>query len=345
MNKVGVCIAGLDGAVASTLIAGTALIRKGLSSPVGLISREYLKSHRLVGLDSLVFGGWDIKGEDLLRAATRNGVIQPERLESIAGELRGLRPWPGGPASKNYRVAARNIEEFRRRKKLEAVIVINLLPTGAHQESRSYALAALETGSPLINFTPNDCGEGKLTEIPYCGRDGKTGQTWIKSLVAPGFRARALQINGWYSTNLLGNEDGQVVGDPRLGKAKIRSKTKLLADMLGYEPHHQVQINYYPPAGDNKESWDCIDFEGFLGMKMQLKLNGLWRDSVLAAPMCLDLVRFIELARRRGERGPQEWLSFFFKSPYRKKSAGTPVHDIFRQEQMLRDYLESAEKE
>jgi myo-inositol-1-phosphate synthase len=214
--------------------------------------------------------------------------------------------------------------------------VLNLLPTGANKESKAYAKLAARHGCPFINFTPNECGESEAT--PYCGRDGKTGQTWLKSVLAPALRARQLRVTGWFSTNLLGNEDGKIVGDRAKGRAKIRDKSKLLGEMLGYEPHHHVEINYYPPRGDNKESWDAIDFEGFLGLPMQLKINGLWRDSVLAAPMCLDLCRFMELAHRRGERGPQTWLSLYFKSPY-----STTVHEFHRQEQMLVNYLSAAE--
>src|SRR5204862_238466 len=150
-------------------------------------------------------------------------------------------PWKPNPKQ-----PTRDIERFRRKHKLETVIVLNLLPTGLHAETKAFAIAAAQTNSPFINFTPNECGEEKLSAIPFCGRDGKTGQTWLKSILAPAFRARGLRVTGWYSTNLLGNEDGRVVGDPEQGKAKIDSKSKLLADMLGYAPHHQVQINFYP---------------------------------------------------------------------------------------------------
>jgi len=137
-----------------------------------------------------------------------------------------------------------------------------------------------------------------------------------------------------FSTNLLGNEDGKIVGHPIKGRQKIRDKSKLLGEMLGYQPHHQVDIHYYPPRGDNKESWDNIDFEGFLGLPMQIKVNALYRDSILAAPMCLDLVRFMELAQRRGEHGPQTWLSLYFKSPY-----GKAPHEFHLQEHLMLDYL------
>jgi myo-inositol-1-phosphate synthase len=313
MNRLGICIAGINGAVASTAVAGMELITKGRMGP-------------------------------LFASVLRNGVLDPSLVEPAKRSLRLQKPWkaPAGSMARRHLQAARDIERFRRREDLDAVMVLNLIPTGAHAESRSYARAALAAGCPFINFTPNECGEEELDSIPYAGRDGKTGQTWLKSVLAPALRSRDLRITGWYSTNLLGNEDGKVVGDLKLGKSKIQSKTKLLSDMLGYEPHHQVQINYYPPRGDGKESWDNIDFEGFLGMGMQLKVNGLWRDSILAAPMCIDLARLLELARRRGESGPQEWLGFFFKSPYRRKGPGPTVHDFHLQELKLLEYLAEA---
>jgi myo-inositol-1-phosphate synthase len=345
MDKLGICVAGIDGAVGSTLAAGLALLRRGLATSDGLISETFGERLGLADLRALRLAGWDPRGETLLDAALRNRVVPEERLEPVARELRALRPWraPAGTAARRRLEAARDIDRFRRRAKVDRIVVVNLIPTGAHRESRAYALAALDAGCPFVNFTPNECGEEALVRIPFCGRDGKTGQTWLKSVLAPALRGRALRITGWYSTNLLGNEDGKVVGDPERGKAKILSKLRLLPEMLGYEPHHQVQINYYPPRGDDKESWDAIDFEGFLGLPMAIKVNGLWRDSVLAAPMCLDLARFIDLAARRGERGPQEWLSFFFKSPYRA-GPGKPVHDAARQERMLLEYLEAAEE-
>jgi myo-inositol-1-phosphate synthase len=334
MKRLGICIAGFNGAVASTLVAGVALMRRRLAPPLALLSEQFVRSHDLASFDTLVFGGWDVRGENLFEAAVRNRVLERERLHPIAKELAVLRPFGGSRTRSTIDGCARDVARFRRQHKLDRVVVLNLLPTGEHRASRQCALAAADTGCPFINFTPNDCGETKLVKIPYCGRDGKTGQTWLKSVLAPAFRARGLRITGWYSANLLGNEDGRVVSDGKRGKAKVAAKSKLLAEMLGYEPHHQVQIAFYPPRGDDKESWDAIDFEGFLGLPMQLKVNGLWRDSILAAPMCLDLARFMELAQRRGEHGPQTWLSMYFKSPY-----ATTVHDFHRQEQMLLEFL------
>lgn len=323
MKRLGICIAGLNGAVASTTVAGVALMRRGLAQPVGLISEQFSRSHSLAGFDELVFAGWDTRGENLLESALRNRVIERERLQPVAKELTRLNPWSAG---------ADKIAAFRRQHKLDSVVILNLLPTGKNKESKLYAQLAGKHGCPFINFTPNDCAEPDT--IPFCGRDGKTGQTWLKSVIAPALRTRQLQVTGWYSTNLLGNEDGRVVGNPKTGKAKIRDKSKLLGEMLGYEPHHQVDINFYPPRGDNKESWDAIDFAGFLGLPMQIKVNALYRDSILAAPMCLDLARFMELAHRQGRRGPQQWLSLYFKAPY-----NAITHDFHRQERLLLEFL------
>ena len=332
-NRIGLLIAGLDGAVASTLVAGVALMRRQLVKPAALISEAYVQSHALAGFDDLVIGGWDARGENLFQAALRNRVLEPHRLKPVARELARIQPWPAGVD----KVAA-----FRRQHRLDTVVVLNLLPTGQNTAARNYARLAARHGCPFINFTPNDCGEAQLTAIPYCGRDGKTGQTWFKSVLAPALRARQLTVTGWYSTNLLGNEDGKVVGDPIQGRQKIKDKSKLLGPMLGYEPFHLVQINYFPPRGDTKESWDYIDIDGFLGQPMQLRISGQYRDSILAAPMCLDLCRFMALAARRGERGPQEWLSFFFKAPYCHSATTPPPHDTAKQEQLLLDYLRNS---
>jgi myo-inositol-1-phosphate synthase len=323
MRRVGVLIAGLDGAVASTLVAGVALMRRGLAKPQALISEQFRQSHSLAGFEDMIIGGWDVRGENLFEAALRNRVVERERLQPVAKELSRLKPWPAG---------VDKIASFRRQHKLDAVVLLNLLPTGANKQSKVYAQLAARHDCPFINFTPNDCGD--LSGVLHCGRDGKTGQTWFKSVLAPALRTRQLEVTGWFSTNLLGNEDGRIVGDPVKGRQKIRDKSKLLSEMLGYAPHHHVEIHYYPPRGDNKESWDNIDFTGFLGLPMQIKVNALYRDSILAAPMCLDLVRFMELAQRQKMRGAQTWLSLYFKAPY-----NAVTHDFHRQERLLWDFL------
>jgi myo-inositol-1-phosphate synthase len=219
--------------------------------------------------------------------------------------------------------------------------------------SMIYAYAALKEGIPYANGAPNLSADipalqelAAQTKTPITGKDFKTGQTLIKSVIAPGLKARLLGVNGWYSTNILGNRDGEVLDDPESFKTKEESKKGLLdyifqanlyPDLYGHL-HHVVRINYYPPRGDNKEGWDNIDLVGWLGYEMQLKINFLCRDSILAAPIVLDLVLFLDLARRAGLSGIQEWLSFYWKSPQHAASV-YPEHDLFIQLMKLKNTL------
>ncbi len=211
--------------------------------------------------------------------------------------------------------------------------------------SMIYAYAALRLGVPFANGAPNlTCDIPALMELaketgtPISGKDFKTGQTLMKTIVAPGLHARALGIRGWFSTNILGNRDGLVLDDPDNFKTKEVSKLSVLEDILQPEInpalygdlYHKVRINYYPPHGDNKESWDNIDIFGWLGYGMQIKINFLCRDSILAAPIVLDLALFMDLAKRAEMSGIQEWLSFYFKSPQTAPGL-RPEHDIFKQ--------------
>ncbi len=211
--------------------------------------------------------------------------------------------------------------------------------------SMMYAYAAIKLGIPFINGAPNlSCDIpalielAKQTDTPIAGKDFKTGQTLMKTILAPGLHARALGIKGWFSSNILGNRDGYVLDNPENFKTKEVSKLSVLENILQPDTnpelygdlYHKVRINYYPPHGDNKESWDNIDIFGWLGYSMQIKINFLCRDSILAAPIVLDLALFGDLAKRAGMSGIQEWLSFYFKSP--QTAAGLrPEHDIFKQ--------------
>jgi myo-inositol-1-phosphate synthase len=219
--------------------------------------------------------------------------------------------------------------------------------------SMLYAWAAITSGIPFANGAPNLTVDiPALTElarqhsVPICGKDFKTGQTLMKTILAPGFKARLLGMNGWFSTNILGNRDGEVLDDPESFKTKEESKLgvleyilqpKLYPDLYG-KIHHKVRINYYPPRGDNKEGWDNIDIFGWLGYPMQIKVDFLCRDSILAAPLVLDLVLFLDLAKRAGMRGIQEWLSFYFKSPMCAPEL-YPEHDLFIQSMKLKNTL------
>ncbi len=269
-----------------------------------------------------------------------------------------------------------DIREFRRRNGLQDVVVmwcgsteVFLTPGPAHQglkifetalrendpsiaPSMVYAYAALQEGCSFVNATPTltvdlpvmiDLAKAKGCVIS--GKDLKTGQTLLKTILAPGIKQRMLGLSGWFSMNILGNQDGAVLDDPAAFRSKEESKLSVLNQILdaGTYPElygnvsHQVKINYYPPRGDNKESWDTIDLIGWLGYQMQIKVNFLCRDSILAAPLLLDLALLSYAAQRAGESGVQEWLGFFFKSP--QVSAGQPQHDLSLQFQRLEQTL------
>ncbi len=270
-----------------------------------------------------------------------------------------------------------DIAEFKSRNGLERCVMIwcgstevHRLPEQVHQTiealreavdqndsrippSMLYALAALESGIPFINGAPNLTVDipalvdlAKANGVPIAGKDFKTGQTLMKTILAPGLKSRMLGLEGWYSTNILGNRDGLVLDDVDSFKTKEASKLSVLEYIL--QPHlyptlyknyyHKVTINYYPPRGDNKEGWDCIDIFGWLGYPMQIKVDFLCRDSILAAPLILDLVLFMDLAQRVGMSGIQEWLSFYFKSPMVKENL-YPEHDLFIQSMKLKNTL------
>jgi len=270
-----------------------------------------------------------------------------------------------------------DIRNFRKKSKADRLVMvwcgsteIFLKPEAVHKDLKSfekgmrandsaiapsmlYAYAAISEGVPFANGAPNLTVDipaleeyAKAKEVPIGGKDFKTGQTLMKTILAPGFKARMLGLNGWFSTNILGNRDGEVLDDPGSFKTKEESKLGALEYIL--QPslypnlygkiHHKVRINYYPPRGDNKEGWDNIDIFGWLGYPMQIKVDFLCRDSILAAPIVLDLALFFDLAKRAGMRGIQEWLSFYFKSPMCAKEL-YPEHDLFIQSMKLKNTL------
>jgi myo-inositol-1-phosphate synthase len=275
--------------------------------------------------------------------------------------------------------ALRNdIREFRAAHSCDRLVVIwcasteiLLQPGPAHQDldaleaaidandasippSMLYAYAALQEGVPFINGAPNLTIDvpamvelAQTAGVPIAGKDFKSGQTLVKTVLAPMLKARMLGLHGWYSTNILGNRDGDVLEDPGSFRTKEQTKLGVLDDMLqpGLYPqlygdvHHQVRINYYPPRGDSKESWDNIDIFGWLGYPMQIKVDFLARDSILAAPLALDLVLFTDLAQRAGLAGVQEWLSFYFKNPQQRAPGAAAEHDLFIQRAKLENTL------
>ena len=271
-----------------------------------------------------------------------------------------------------------DILKFKEEKKLSRMVMIWCASTEIYQEmipgvhdtlanfekalkennpkiapSMIYAYAALDLGIPYANGAPNLCNDipalwelADLRKVPMGGKDFKSGQTFMKTLLAPGLKSRMLGMKGWYSTNILGNRDGEVLDDPDSFKTKEVSKLSVLEQILQPEEYpelykdfyHKVTINYYPPRGDNKEGWDNIDIFGWLGYPMQIKVNFLCRDSILAAPIVLDLVLFMDLAQRAGLSGNQEWLSFYWKSPMHLPNE-EPEHDLFVQLMRLKNTL------
>ena len=398
------------GAVSTTFIAGTLLIRKGLAPSIGsLAERGTVRLGKrnegrsplikdfvpLASLDDLVFGAWDIFEDDGFEAATTAGVIESSLLEQVRPELEAIRPWPAvfdqryvkrlmgtnvktGATKRDLAEQVRaDIRAFRDEHGLARLVMIwcgsteiFMTPTPEHgsvaafeaamdanaesiSSSMIYAYAALKEGIPYANAAPNLSADIPALDrlaldngSPVAGKDLKTGQTLIKTIVAPGLKARLIGVAGWYSTNILGNRDGEVLDDPESFKTKEESKKSVLDYILQPELYpdlyddlcHVVRINYYPPRGDNKEGWDNIDLVGWLGYPMQLKINFLCRDSILAAPIVLDLVLFLDLAKRAGMSGVQEWLSFYFKSPVHAPGL-YPEHDLFIQLMKLKNTL------
>ena len=209
-----------------------------------------------------------------------------------------------------------------------------------------YAYAAITADVPYGNFTPSVAADLPVLSalaaergVPVAGKDGKTGQTFMKTVIAPALRARSLFVEGWYSTNILGNRDGLALDDKDSLESKVGTKLSVLDQILGYEvPNHQVHIHYYPPRGDAKEAWDNIDVQGFLGRSMQIKVNFLCQDSILAAPLAIEIARCLDLAKQRGEGGVQEQLGVFFKMP---QTDGThePEHAFLKQQAILEGWL------
>lgn len=409
-GKLGVLLPGL-GAVATTLIAGVEAIKKGIAKPIGSVTQmgairlgkrtenrvPKIKDFiALAGLDDLVFGGWDIFGDNCFEAATHAGVLEEKLLNSVKAELSEIKPWPAVFEKKyvkkldgtNVKKAAtkmelvekvrEDIQNFKREHNLERMVMVWCGSTEVYiapeddiykdlvsfekaltdnhpgiAPSMIYAYAAIAEGVPYANGAPNLSADfpamielAMKNGVPIVGKDFKTGQTFMKTILAPGFKARHLGISGWFSTNILGNRDGEVLDDPEAFKTKEVSKLGVLdyilqpevyPDLYG-DMYHKVRINYYPPRGDNKEGWDNIDIFGWLGYPMQIKIDFLCRDSILAAPIVLDLVLFMDLAARAGMAGIQEWLSFYFKSPMVAEGL-YPEHDLFIQLMKLKNTL------
>ncbi|MDA0655741.1 MAG: inositol-3-phosphate synthase [Proteobacteria bacterium] len=408
-GRLGVLLPGM-GAVATTLIAGVHLVKKGLAEPIGSLTQmQKIRIGKrtepraipikelvpLAELGDLVFGGWDITSENAYETARNSGVLGDDVLSSVRQELESVKPWPGvfdqeyvrrlsgdhvkSGASKMELAEALmdDIKRFLADNDLDRAVMVWCGSTEVYSEagpvhqtleafeqglrdsvaeippSMIYAYAAIMCGIPYANGAPNLSADVpaliRLADergVPVTGKDFKTGQTLMKTIIAPGLKARMLGLDGWFSTNLIGNKDGEVLDDEGSFRAKEVSKSNVLEGILQPDHYpslygdfyHKVRIQYYPPRGDAKEGWDNIDIKGWLGEKMQIKVNFLCRDSILAAPIVLDLILFLDLAKRAGMSGIQEWLSFYFKSPMALPTL-RPEHDLFIQHLKLTNTL------
>ena len=392
-RKLGIAIIGLGGAVGTTMVAGIELLKKGLIGTEGLPLAELAENltEDLAAYENIVFGGWDLFGEHLAKAAEEHDVLTHKQFVAVESELRKIKPWRAagnreflanieGENKHAEKISHREtIEKIRKdlqkfKKTCDEAVVINLASTEKLADEGNeifnsitgfekaldasskeispamlYAYAAIAEQIPYGNFTPSVSADvpalvefAEKQNAPVAGKDGKTGQTMIKTVLAPAFKTRALKVEGWYSTNILGNRDGLALSNEDSLASKVKTKGSVLDDILGYKVEdHLVDIRYYRPRGDNKEAWDNIDVRGFLGQSMQIKINFLCKDSILAAPLAIEIARCLDLAKRRGEKGIQEQLSVFFKLPMTKNEK--PEHALFRQEEMLLDWLSKNE--
>lgn len=321
-----------------------------------------------------------LKDEDLNKVKDELVAIKPMKAvfdQQFVKRLHGTWVKSGKTKWELMEQVKEDIEDFKKKNKCDRIIVIWCGSTEVftpmsevhkslaafekglrenHKDlapSNIYAYAAVSMGIPYINGAPNLTVDipamwelAAKTSTPICGKDFKTGQTMLKTVLAPMFKTRMLGLNGWFSTNILGNRDGEVLDDPGSFKTKEESKLSVIGNILQPElykelygeVYHKVRINYYPPRKDNKEGWDNIDLFGWLGYPMQIKVDFLCRDSILAAPLCLDLVLFTDLAKRAEMSGIQDWLSFYFKSPMHEP-AKIAEHDLFIQYVKLKNTL------
>ena len=383
MPALGVWIVGAAGHVGSCTLIGWAALRAGLIQPIGLATAAPpLSELPLVGFDHVAFGGHEVVSHTLAdagRALVAEGIMPAAVVDAapvqqaIAAAEAERRPGVTvGTAAELDRVRG-ELRAFRERHRLERVVVLNVASTEADPggppppadpaalfaamadgltlaPSSIYAAAALDLGMAYVNFTPStgaDLPALRALAVErggvHAGADGKTGQTLLKTVLAPMFAIRRLQVQSWVSHNILGNADGRALDEPGRLAAKQRSKNAPLASILGYAPESKIGIDYVPSYGDWKLAWDRIVFAGFGGAHMSLELTWRGSDTALAAPLCIDLIRLVELAQRRGESGVLEHLGLFFKSPLGAQPGALAEHRLERQWQVLLEHLEPGE--
>lgn len=343
-------IAGAKGAVASTVAAAAAALRTAPDTVLPWLTTGNRFSF-LGPVENIHVAGWDFSRQSMAQAVARHGVLPPALWEPYRTELDAVQVLPP-PDEKSFEHQVdrltRNIHSFKSAFPGALAALVNLLPACDDSQAGgcldipslssafewdvfpdpAYVLAAIRSGVPVVNFSPNAVelppivAESIEFGVPLAGRDGKTGQTYLKVALASALKARGLYVDGWYSLNILGNADGKNLMDPCRAAGKVTNKTRLLDEILGYsvgeqygEPAHKVHIEYYPPRGDAKEAWDVVDLKGLFGLPMSIRLNLQGRDSILAAPMVMDLARWVCALHLAGMEGPVADLGFFFKKP------------------------------
>jgi myo-inositol-1-phosphate synthase len=368
----GLWLIGGSGNVATTVAVGLAALRRELTATTGLVSElPALAGVDLVATGELVLGGCEVRPADLvdraLRLAEVDRVLSPRLVDAVRPELEALSgalvPGITGAGPGVIEVVQGELGRFVDRNRLDRLVVVNLASTEPPMKgapiadpdqlrraveqgtpvppSAIYAAACLDLGHAYVNFTPSTGSSmpaldalAEARGTVHAGRDAKTGQTLVKTTLAPMFAARNLAVLSWFGQNILGNDDGKNLADPEVRRSKQRSKSATLPGLLGHTPEAPVDIRYLPPLGDWKVAWDHILFEGFLGTRMTLELTWHGADSILAAPLVIDLARLCDRALRRGERGLLGYLAAFFKEPM---GSAELAHD--RQMQLLVRHL------
>jgi myo-inositol-1-phosphate synthase len=372
--RTGVWLVGARGSVATTSIVGALALRAGLTSPTGCVTElPELRGPALPAFTDLVLGGHDVVAIPLAKRAAAlaaTGVLPGRLVDALTGELAGveeaLRPAPtGGIQAERIDAVVRDLTGFRDRHGLDRVVMVNVSATEpavaahpAHHDlavlrdaltgpadvlppSSAYAYAAFTAGCPYVDFTPSTgtrlpalAALAAERGLPYAGHDGKTGETLVKSVLAPMFAMRHLAVRSWSGVNLLGGGDGATLAEPAANAAKVASKQRVLGETLGYVPEGDTRIDHVAELGDFKTAWDLVTFAGFLGTGMRMEFTWHGCDSALAAPLVLDLARLTAAAHVVGRTGPLTELAFFFKD-----GLGAPTHSLAEQWILLRGFV------
>lgn len=375
-------LAGAKGAVGTTVAAAVADMKDHRGNTIPWLTTAQWVPEKT--FSHLALAGWDPSDKTMIQAMAHQEVLPPDRYQDNVKYLEKLAirkpPAQHLPFDEKIRFLSADIQEFIKSYPDNQPVLVNLLPASevinlgqyrsldeifrqadtTHFPDLAYVMAAIQCGVPIVNFTSNAVESPLIVQeaiksgVPMCGRDGKTGQTYLKVVIASALKARNLLVDGWYSLNILGNDDGKNLSDPQKASGKLANKTEFLDTILGYRvgerygrSTHQVAIDYYPPRGDCKEAWDVIDFTGIFGMPMSIRLNMQLRDSILAAPMVIDLAVWMSALQARGRSGLVPELAFYFKKAVGSNppiSFQDQIDALRRLEQFCRGVVENRNK-